>query len=262
MSNHTSQTDPVARVRDLLGPCVLLAIPLGKKGPNTKEWQKLTLTHMTPEYLASLNGSKNIGVSLGPASQGLCSIDVDNDDELERFLFLNPALQGSLISRGVRGANIWVAFLQPNPFEAGGQFLHFPGCLRGEGESVPVEDEAVFPRQLSLDAVESVHHHCLFAHGSRRAIDSKEPEQRAIKLLVPGVASVGNGRLPGRSCGPYPDKNGNCIAVQPDASNDRGELDSQCGTWKELGMKSVQRAQRPFDLAKPRGPEEQLEFGF
>ena len=65
-----------------LGPCVLLAIPLGKKGPNTKEWQKLTLTHMTPEYLASLNGSKNIGVSLGAASQGLCSIDVDNDDEL------------------------------------------------------------------------------------------------------------------------------------------------------------------------------------
>ena len=31
---------------------------------------------------------------------------------------------------------------------------------------------------------------------------------------------------------------------------------------QELGMKSVQRAQRPFDLAKPRGPEEQLEFDF
>jgi hypothetical protein len=29
---------------------------------------------------------------------------------------------------------------------------------------------------------------------------------------------------------PHKDKNGNCIAVQPDASNDRGELDSQCGT--------------------------------
>jgi hypothetical protein len=106
VSNQASQADPVARVRDLLGPCVLLAIPLGKKGPNTKEWQKLTLTHMTPDHLASLDG--NIGVSLGAASQGLCSIDVDNDDELERFLSLNPALKGSLISRGVRGANIWV----------------------------------------------------------------------------------------------------------------------------------------------------------
>ena len=41
-----------------LGPCVLLAIPLEKKGPNTKEWQKLTLTRITPEYVASLNGSK------------------------------------------------------------------------------------------------------------------------------------------------------------------------------------------------------------
>jgi len=46
-----------------LGPCVLLAIPLGKKGPNTKEWQKLTLTPITPEYVASFNGSKNIRVS-------------------------------------------------------------------------------------------------------------------------------------------------------------------------------------------------------
>jgi uncharacterized protein DUF5906/D5-like protein len=98
-----------------LGPCVLLAIPLGKKGPNTKEWQKLTLAHMTPEYLASLNGHKNIGVSLGAASQGLCSIDVDNDDELERFLSLNPALQGSLMSRGVRGANIWVRIKDDYP---------------------------------------------------------------------------------------------------------------------------------------------------
>src|SRR6476660_3045179 len=89
-----------------LGPCVLLAIPLGKKGPNTKEWQKLTLTHMTPDYLASLDG--NIGVSLGPASQGLCSIDVDNDNEFEGFLSLNPPLRDSLMSRGLRGANIWV----------------------------------------------------------------------------------------------------------------------------------------------------------
>jgi hypothetical protein len=91
VSNDTSQInpvarDPVARVRNLLDPCVLLAIPLAKKGPSTKEWQKLTPAHMTPAYLASLNGSKNIGVSLGAASQGLCSIDVDNDDELDRFL--------------------------------------------------------------------------------------------------------------------------------------------------------------------------------
>jgi hypothetical protein len=59
---------------------------------------------------------------------------------------------------------------------------------------------------------------------------------------------------PGRLCTVHKDKNGNCIAVQPGASNDRGELDSQCGTWKELGMKSA--------LAKPRGAEEQLEFRF
>ena len=66
----------------------------------------------------------------------------------------------------------------------------------------------------------------------------------------------------------HKDKNGNFIAVQPVVRKafDRGKLASQCGTWMELGMKSVQGAQRTFDLAKskqpPRGAEEQLEFGF
>ena len=64
------------------------------------------------------------------------------------------------------------------------------------------------------------------------------------------------------------DKNGDFIVVRAVVHKafDRGKLDSQCGTWIELGMKSVQGAQRTFDLAKseqpPRWAEEQLEFGF
>ena len=103
-----SESNPVCRIREQLGPCVLLAIPAWKKGPTTKAWQELTLDHMTSDYFASFNGEQNIGVSLGTASVGLCTIDVDKDSELEGFLSLNPALQESLSSCGARGANIWI----------------------------------------------------------------------------------------------------------------------------------------------------------
>ena len=63
---------------------------------------------MTPAYLASLNHGQNIGVLLGAASEGLCTIDVDDDDRLEAFLSLNPCLRESLISRGSRGGNVWI----------------------------------------------------------------------------------------------------------------------------------------------------------
>ena len=100
--------EPVVRFRDLLGPCVLLGIPPGQKGPRIPGWQKLTLADMTPAHLASLNHDQNIGVVLGAASEGLCTIDVDNDDHLEAFLSLNPCLRESLISRGSRGGNVWI----------------------------------------------------------------------------------------------------------------------------------------------------------
>jgi putative DNA primase/helicase len=103
-----SALNHVARIKDQLGPCVLLAIPPGEKGPRTREWQKLTLADMTPGYFAGLNHGQNIGVLLGAASEGLCTIDVDDDGLLEAFLNLNPSLRESLISKGARGGNIWL----------------------------------------------------------------------------------------------------------------------------------------------------------
>jgi hypothetical protein len=37
-----------------IGLAILLAIPSGRKGPRRKAWQKLKVTDMTPEYLASI----------------------------------------------------------------------------------------------------------------------------------------------------------------------------------------------------------------
>jgi putative DNA primase/helicase len=122
----------VERIRNQLGPCVLLGIPLGQKGPRTRGWQKLTPSDMTPAYLESLNHGQNIGVLLGAASQGLCTIDADDDDLLESFLTLNPGLRESLISRGERGGNVWLRIAGDYP--AGGK-LSLAGKSWGEWRS-------------------------------------------------------------------------------------------------------------------------------
>jgi hypothetical protein len=70
---------------------------------------------MTPEYLAGLNHGGNIGVSLGKASGGLCTIDADTDGFLESFLIANPDLRESLISKGARGGNVWVRIKRDYP---------------------------------------------------------------------------------------------------------------------------------------------------
>lgn len=90
------------------GPVVLLKVPPGQKRPILKQWQKVTLKQMTPEYLARLNGC-NVGVALGAASGGLISIDFDSNDSLKEMLALNPWMNDTLMSRGARGGNVWLA---------------------------------------------------------------------------------------------------------------------------------------------------------
>ena len=67
------------QIIERIGAAVLLSIPRGKKEPRRPGWQKLTLADMTPAYLASLNHGGNIGILLGKASEGLCTIDCDDD---------------------------------------------------------------------------------------------------------------------------------------------------------------------------------------
>lgn len=94
-------------ITERLGDCVLIPVPKGGKGPKIKAWQKLTLSDMTAEHYAKLDG-QNIGVLLGSASNHLISIDADSDDFLESFLSVNPLFRESLISRGARGGNVWL----------------------------------------------------------------------------------------------------------------------------------------------------------
>jgi hypothetical protein len=95
---------------------VLLKIPFGLKAPGTKQWQNTSINEMTPAYLEELaTGQYNIGVLQGKPSSGLCSIDIDHDEDVPAFLELNPALRTSLRTRGARGANIWVRITGKHP---------------------------------------------------------------------------------------------------------------------------------------------------
>ena len=105
-SNETS--NPVQRILDLLGDVVLIPnYPLSKK-PIGKDWQRRTRESMKDAlYLRSFDG-KNIGVLLGKASGGLCTIDVDRDTDVEPFLANNPRLRDTTCTRRVRGCNYWI----------------------------------------------------------------------------------------------------------------------------------------------------------
>ena len=94
------------KLLELLGPAVLLNVNKGGKAPRDKKWQKITLEDMTPHYLRDFYG--NIGVSLGKASNGLHSIDCDDEETFKQLLELNPQFADTLQSHGARGGNFWL----------------------------------------------------------------------------------------------------------------------------------------------------------
>jgi P4 family phage/plasmid primase-like protien len=108
--------DILSELRALVGQdVVLLSIPVGQKGPRFKGWQTTTIERMSdPTYLDNLR-KNNIGVLQGAPSNHLCSIDIDDDADVEPFLDLNPRLRETMHTRGSRGMNIWVRIYGPYP---------------------------------------------------------------------------------------------------------------------------------------------------
>lgn len=114
------QYPPGGKVRallEILGPkTVLLQVRARKKSPWRKQWQRFDVERMKdPTYLKELEASPNIAVLLGSASDNLCSIDVDGDDDFKSFLALNPKLKCTLRSRGSRGGNAWIRVIGDYP---------------------------------------------------------------------------------------------------------------------------------------------------
>ena len=92
----------------LLGPALLLPWPSRSKG-YPRKWGHRQLTEMQDHaYQAKLERAGNIGVALGKASEGVITIDFDEDIYVEAFLAVNPPLRDTLRTRGARGCNIWL----------------------------------------------------------------------------------------------------------------------------------------------------------
>lgn len=100
----------------LLGDSVvLLQLHKGTKIPKSQNWTAITLEESKdPIYQAELNYS-NVGVLLGSASAGLCTIDLDSDSAMNEMLKLNESLRNTLITRGNRGCNLWIRILGSYP---------------------------------------------------------------------------------------------------------------------------------------------------
>jgi hypothetical protein len=129
----TEGSDAVEKILKLLGPVVLIPVrPLTKK-PIGEKWQHRTRERMKDcAYLRSFVG-KNIGVLLGAASGGLCTIDLDNDLDIERLLSRNPRLRDTTQTRRVRGCNFWIVVEGPYP-PSGPLVIIGDGATRPFGE--------------------------------------------------------------------------------------------------------------------------------
>jgi len=112
----TAKTNIVALLTDLLGEDALL-IPcrFGTKQPRDTGWQKLNAQKMSdPNYRVRLEQG-NIGVALGNQSNGLCTLDFDDQQALGIFLQLNPLLRDTLRTKADRGCNLWVKIVGEYP---------------------------------------------------------------------------------------------------------------------------------------------------
>ena len=116
MASELPPSPPAELLRnfyDLLGKVVLIPIPLGQKRPQLPGWQNLTFSSTrVPDYQLllqdAIKAGGNLGVLLGPASDGLVAIDIDSDQKVVTFLELNPALALTLRTRGARGCQFWL----------------------------------------------------------------------------------------------------------------------------------------------------------
>jgi hypothetical protein len=115
MANQAERGSLADRIFNQIGKAVLVPVAKGEKKPMLPQWQNLIIQNMTPRHLSMINENVNVGVVLGKASMGLVSIDCDTNEGLGAFLTINPALTGTLISKGKRGGNVWVRVIDTYP---------------------------------------------------------------------------------------------------------------------------------------------------
>jgi P4 family phage/plasmid primase-like protien len=117
----------------------LLPVHPRSKAAVYRNHQRANLAAMQdPRYLEALGWpDRNVGVLLGRASNGVCTLDFDRQEHAETFLELNPALRHTLITAAARGCNLWIVITcgnYPPSFDikddAGDNIVEFRGDKR------------------------------------------------------------------------------------------------------------------------------------
>jgi hypothetical protein len=132
---------------------VIIPIKWGSKIPKSKGWRELTLEQTkADEYQDKLRGKVNLGVVLGKNSNGLCTVDIDDDDLVAPFLEANPALRETFRTKGKRGENLW--------FQARGEIPSLStikgfGELRGTGGQTVIKGK--HPEGMMYHVVNHAH---------------------------------------------------------------------------------------------------------
>jgi AAA domain-containing protein/bifunctional DNA primase/polymerase-like protein len=111
-TNGNGGLDILEHLYDQLGKVVILPIPLGKKGPVFKGWQDVTYEDtQTEQYQRALKEAikrgGNLGVLLGEASNGLRTIDFDDQADAEEFVAKHGWAKNAFTTRGAHGCQIW-----------------------------------------------------------------------------------------------------------------------------------------------------------
>jgi P4 family phage/plasmid primase-like protien len=114
MHDHTSKI--LKQISTLIGDAVVIPVKYGDKCPLINGWPKLSIPDtQKPAFLRNFGTKSNFGVVLGEVSDGLCSIDIDSDEDAAYFLQINPMFEGTLHTRGARGLNIWIRIIGEYP---------------------------------------------------------------------------------------------------------------------------------------------------
>jgi P4 family phage/plasmid primase-like protien len=110
--------------RHLLGDPFLVPCVPGTKKPKITYKERPKEKNQSEAYRLQFNDA-NIAVYLGKASDGLCAIDFDDDNDLADFLALNPKLANTTRSRGSRGGMVWVRIDGNYPASCNPEHKHF-----------------------------------------------------------------------------------------------------------------------------------------
>ncbi|MDR1282432.1 MAG: hypothetical protein LBK99_16660 [Opitutaceae bacterium] len=123
--------------RELLGMGTFFVpnVPGTKHPPQGCSYKDRSLAEtLSPTWLAWFNpeygNQSNIAIKLGGESGHLCAIDFDRDEDLTAFLDANPLLQGTLRTKGARGAQVWVR-IQGGEYPKSGKTAHYEWRANG-----------------------------------------------------------------------------------------------------------------------------------